>query len=276
MVYLKEMNNPKLIFYAGSQLLEGPVWDERNQVLYFVSIFDCLIYKFNPKDGSISSFKTDSPVGCIAIEPSGTLLEAEINGIYRIDLKTGSKEFIVQPNKNSKLRFNDGKLDPKGRFLVGTMEYTYSAPNESCLYSIENKKYKPIINGTTISNGLAFSADGMTLYYIDSPTKKVGKYKYDVETGDAVFDKYIIDVDSDGVPDGMCIDKKGMLWIAEWGGGRICKWDPNTGQKLKEIEMPGRNVTSCCFFNDKQLFVTTGKSSSEDDYFGGGLFLVDI
>ncbi len=144
------------------------------------------------------------------------------------------------------------------------------------VFSYHNGHYKTIIEKTTISNGLAFSLDDKFLYFIDTPTKKVAKYLYDINTGEVIFDSYVIEFKGKGNPDGMCIDRNGMLWIAEWGGGCISKWNPLNGQKIEDIQLPRVNVTSCCFDNFSNLYVTTAKNDSKKDIYGSGLFYIEL
>ena len=144
------------------------------------------------------------------------------------------------------------------------------------VFSYHEGHYKTIIDNTTISNGLAFSLDSKFLYFIDTPTKKVARYSYDLRTGEAEFEANVIEFKGAGSPDGMCIDNEGMLWIAEWGGGCVSQWNPLNGVRLKEVTLPCSNVTSCCFDDHSNLYVTTAKSESEKDSYGGGLFYIEL
>jgi len=267
---------PSLIFNSDSKLLEGPVFDKENNYLYFVSILDNLIYCYNPKTKEILSVALDSPVSCIYILEHKKVMAASKNGFYVIDFTTLNKKFSFQININDSVRYNDGILDAKGRFIIGTMGYPKVLEKIGEVYSYYKGEYKTIINNTTISNGLAFSLDNKFLYFIDTPTKKIAKYFYDLTTGNVKFDSYCIEFKDEGSPDGMCIDKDGMLWIAEWGGGCISKWNPLTGLKLDEVKLLCVNVTSCCFDNYANLYVTTAKSDDKNDIYGGGLFYIEL
>ena len=270
--------NPELVFYSGSTLLEGPCWDAQESVIYCVSIEQCLIYRINPETGEVQSFRTDSSVGCVVIEASGMLLSAEKGGIYRINPKTGERVFLVQLEVNPRMRYNDGRLDPCGRFLVGTKGDEEDQPGRGRLFSYDGKNARTLVAGTTISNGIGFSQAGDFLYFIDTPTKKVGRYKYTLETGEAVFDRYVVEVQGTGWPDGMCVDVDDMIWVAEWGGGRVCKWNSETGEKLREITLPCSNTSSCCLGGDdlRYLYVTTAKVAGVDESLAGGLFRICI
>ncbi len=268
--------NPELFFYAGSSLLEGPVWVSEENSVYCVAIDQCLIYKIDIDTKEITTFKTESEVGCIIPLKKNYIISAERKGLYKVNTKTGKREFYLQPETDNRMRFNDGKQDPAGRLLIGTKGYQQEYDNQACLYSISNKQAKKLIGNVTISNGLDFSADGKTFFYIDTPTKKVARYEYDPISGKAIFKDYPIETPGAGYPDGLCMDKEGMLWVAEWAGGKVCKWNPDTGKKLQEIYLPCIRVTSCCFGgkNLEYLFITTAKDDKSE--FGGGLFKVLI
>ena len=111
-------------------------------------------------------------------------------------------------------RFNDGKCDPRGRFLAGTMEMDENAPNGS-LYSFDGDSVTKLLGDVTISNGLAWSPDYKTLYYIDTPSHEVKAFDYDLENGTIGNMRVVIKIsDALGHPDGMTSDTQGNLWIA--------------------------------------------------------------
>lgn len=270
--------NPELVFYSGSILLEGPCWDAQQRLIYCVSIEQCLIYRINAETGEVQSFRTEGAVGCVVIEDSGMLLSAEKSGIYRINPKTNERTFLDQLESSPAMRYNDGKLDPCGRLLVGTKGDVEDLPGRGRLFSYDGKKARTIVAGTTISNGIGFSKAGDILYFIDTPTKMVGRYHYDLETGEAVFDRHVVEVKGNAWPDGMCVDLDDMIWVAEWGGGRVCKWNPETGEKLRQIKLPCANPSSCCLGGDdlRYLYVTTAKAAGIEEPLAGGLFRIPI
>lgn len=266
----------ELIFYAGSSLLEGPVWDSKNKVVYCVSIEQGIIYQVTPETGKVKSHITDGSVGCVALDENGNLLSAEKNGIFYIDTETWQRKRLTQFETDNELRYNDGRFDPVGRFLVGTKsEKDFFIEKEVVkgkLFSYHNGSHRVLLDDLLISNGIGFSHDGKKMYFIDTPTKKVAQYSYDLNTGNISFDKFIVEIDGNGWPDGMCVDLDGNIWVAEWEGSRVRKWDVSTGECLDEIQLPCSRVTSCCLGGDKmdQLFITTARS--EHDMLGGGLF----
>jgi sugar lactone lactonase YvrE len=270
----------ELIFYAGSSLLEGPIWDSINKVVYCVSIEQGMIYQINPKSGEVQSYPTKGSVGCVALTKEGNLISAEKEGIFIINPKTRERKYLTQFESDHDLRYNDGRFDPTGRFLVGTKsEKDYFNEKEIVkgkLFSYFNGEHKIILDELLISNGIGFSHNGEKMYFIDTPTKKVAQYKYNLNTGDIIFEKYIVDIDGDGWPDGMCVDLDGNIWVAEWEGGRVRKWDINTGEVLSEIALPCSRITSCCLGGDNmnELFITTAKN--DKDLLGGSLFKIKL
>ena len=273
-----KFNNTELVFFSGATLLESPVWSAKHNSIFCVSIEENLIYQISYKTKEINSFQTNGPVGCVVETNDGKLLSAEKEGIFEYDIKSGRKKFIIQIEKDKEMRYNDGKLDPIGRFLVGTKGWLEEKPGKAKLYSYENGNYKTIIEGLTISNGIGFSADSTKMYFIDTPTKKVALYNYNLETGEAKFEKYIIEIPGDGYPDGMCVDIDNNIWVAEWEGGKVCKWNPETGKKIVEIKLPCKRATSCCLGGENldYLFITTAIDEKIYEPLAGGLFKVKI
>jgi len=268
--------NQSLVFHSNSELLEGPVFDKKNNHLYFVSILDGLVYCYNPKTKEICSVKLDSPVSCVFLLERKKVIASSKNGFFEIDFNTLEKKFVFQIDIDNFVRYNDGIKDPRGRFIIGTMGFPEVKEKIGKVFSYHEGQSKIIIENTTISNGLAFSLDNKFLYFIDTPTKKVAKYCYDLQNGEVEFDSIVIEFKDKGSPDGMCMDNKGMLWIAEWGGGCVSKWNPINGNKMEELKLPCTNITSCCFDNHSNLYVTTAKSESKKDIYGGGLFYIEL
>ena len=235
------------------------------------------MYCYNPSTKEILSVALDSPVSCVfLLEKKRKVIAASKNGFYEIDFDNLSKRFVFQIDIDSSVRYNDGIKDAAGRILIGTMGFPEVKTGAGKVYSYKDRNYRVIIENTTISNGMAFSPNDNYLYFIDTPTKKVAKYAYDTRTGEVEFDSNVIEFKDEGSPDGMCIDSQGMLWIAEWGGGVVSKWNPTNGHKLDERELPCINVSSCCLDRHSNLYVTTAKSENDNDIYGGGLFYIDL
>jgi sugar lactone lactonase YvrE len=275
------MNSPELILDTKAQLGEGPCWDAITKTLYWINIYAGDIHAFSPSTASDSVISVGEAVGCIAPTKSGGLIIASQSGIALLDPATGRRTPLSSPEAHLPgNRFNDGKCDPAGRFLAGTMDNAEVEASGS-LYSISSDgTLKTLLTGIRISNGLAWSPDYEILYYIDTPTRLVMAYAYDVGTGDISQLREAIRIpDRIGWPDGMTSDMEGNLWISMWGGAALTKWDPVAGRLLQTIPMPALNVTSCAFAGEglTDLYITSARKGLSEEQLAqypltGGLF----
>jgi len=253
----------------SSFLGEGPVWDTRTNTLFWVDILAGDIHEFNPLTNTHKTFNVQQMVGAVAICSDGNLLAALQTGLSIIDRKTGEINPFSHPEPHLPgNRFNDGKCDPTGRFWIGTMAIDES-PNAGSLYMLDvNHNICRKIAGTTISNGMAWSADHKTFYYIDTPTSAIVAYDFDKSSGYIANKRtaFIIE-EKDGYPDGMTIDNEGMLWVAHWNGWQVSRWDPFRGKKLFGLPLPVANVTSCTFGGAglQDLYITTARKGLSPD-----------
>jgi sugar lactone lactonase YvrE len=266
----------ELIADLKEQLLEGPVHDKANDLLYFVSILDYRVYQYHPAEKQLRSIQFDSPTSCVFLSPQFGIIAATSKGFYKLDFQTGTSKWIFQIDIPSHLRFNDGILDPKGRLLIGTMGYPEVVENAGSLLSYDGGVVKTLVSRTTISNGIAFSKDARLMFYIDTPTRVVKVYVYNLAMGQCTYLRDLVRFDGAGVPDGMDIDDEGKLWVAEWGGYGVSVWNSETGAPAGRIDIPVENVTSVCLDTTGNLYVTTARSYKDGIACGGSLFYVKI
>ena len=261
--------NPELVLDAKAQLGEGPCWDAETRTLYWIDIYAGEIHAYSLVTGSDQVILVGEPVGCLAPTKTGGLVIASQSGISLLGPATGKHTPLVSPESHLPgNRFNDGKCDPAGRFLAGTMDNAEVEASGS-LYSLSpDGALKTILTGVRISNGLAWSPDHSTLYYIDTPTRTVMAFEYDLATGDISHPRKAIQVNEElGWPDGMTSDTRGNLWIAMWGGAALTKWDPATGRLLQTIPIPALNVTSCAFGGEglTDLYITSARKGMSNE-----------
>eukprot|EP01114_Cavostelium_apophysatum_P014281 TRINITY_DN3660_c0_g1_i1.p1 TRINITY_DN3660_c0_g1~~TRINITY_DN3660_c0_g1_i1.p1 ORF type:complete len:294 (+),score=55.80 TRINITY_DN3660_c0_g1_i1:82-963(+) len=239
---------------------EGPFWHIRKQLLYWIDIRGKRLFITDPKKNHDSQvIELDQMIGCVVPAKGDELLLGLQNGIHSIDLTTKKITFIDDPESDkSQNRFNDGKTDPNGRFWAGTLELAEENPGGALYVMESDRKMKKVVDKVTVSNGLGWSLDHKTMYFIDSPTKKVDAFDYDLKTGTVSNRRKIIDI-ADGFPDGMTVDAEGMIWVCHWGGSRVTRWNPHTGELLRTVTMPVSKVTSCCFGGENLdiLYITT-------------------
>ena len=281
------ISDPELVLDARADLGEGPAWDSRNCLLYWVDIRAGHLHIFDPANGSDRSINTGESLGCAAPRLRGGLVLGLRSGFATMDPSFVSGEAglkaLVNPEPHLPgNRFNDGKCDPAGRFLAGSMDNEEVEASGS-LYSLSpDGSVKTLLAGTRISNGLAWSPDYHTFYFIDTPTRTVMAYDYDLTSGEIASPRPAISVPPElGWPDGMTSDTMGMLWVALWGGAKLTRWDPHTGQLLAEIPLPAWNVSSCAFGGPDltDLYITTARKGMstkqlEKYPFSGGLIRI--
>jgi sugar lactone lactonase YvrE len=239
---------------------EGAIWDAEEQVLYWVDILNHQLYIYDPKTRRNRTIETCQAVGTVVPRASGGLMVALHNGFASVDLETEKITPFGDPERDIPAnRFNDGKCDPAGRFWAGTMEFG-GEPERGVLYCLDvdhtiAKKVSPV----TISNGIVWSADQKTMYYIDTELNNVRAYDYEVESGDIRNERVVVENQGGGHFDGMSIDEEGMLWIALFGGWGVSRYNPNNGELLQEVSLPAERVTSCAFGGENldELYITS-------------------
>eukprot|EP00112_Aurelia_sp_Birch-Aquarium-sp1_P000956 Seg1093.2 transcript_id=Seg1093.2/GoldUCD/mRNA.D3Y31 product=Regucalcin protein_id=Seg1093.2/GoldUCD/D3Y31 len=259
---------------------EGPHWDDANNRLLFNDIFGQNVTVVNLETKEARKVGGMPETVSSVIPRASNKDEVVIchgRNLEILNLENGKREVLAEVEKGTENRFNDAKCDPVGRIWAGTMGPEASPGNvdreKGSVYCLDkDKNIKQKFDKVNIANGLAWSADHKTFYYIDSLPRKVDAFDFDVSSGEVKNRRTVIDVQSfepfAHIPDGMCIDAEGMLWVALFNGGKVIRCDPNTGKKLSEIIMPVKQTTSCCFAgpNLDQLIVTSASLLSEEEF----------
>jgi len=271
--------NVTCILPAASILAEGPVWHQDH--LWWVDIERGEIHALNPATAADRVWKFPHKIGFAVPSVRGDFIIGTEQGLSRFSPETGGLTSLVHPERHIPgNRFNDAKCDPAGRLWAGTMALDESAGCGS-LYRIDpDLRVARSVPKVSISNGLAWSLDGRTLYYIDSPTRRIDAFDFEPTSGEVSGRRTIIEI-SDGFPDGMCIDQQGNLWIAIWGGWCVACHEPRRGKRIAKISVPVEDVTSCCFGPRNTLFITTASRDVDDSTrrqqpLAGGIFSAQV
>jgi sugar lactone lactonase YvrE len=246
-----------------STLGEGPVWDAERSALCWVDIVSGHIHTLQTATERLATIDVLQMVGCAALCRDGNYIAGLQQGIAFVNRNTGAISLIATPEAHLPgNRFNDGKCDPAGRLWVGSMALSEETGAGS-LYCVDNDlQCQKKIDNVTTSNGMAWTSDHKTFYYIDSPTRTVVGYDYNMETGDIANRRVVIVIPTnEGFPDGMAIDGEDNLWIAHWDGWQVSRWDPRTGKKLLTVELPAARITSCAFGGPalEDLYITSAR-----------------
>jgi sugar lactone lactonase YvrE len=279
----QKSNKVELVIDSKSDLGEGAFWNYKTGELLWIDITGKILNIYNPKTSNNKELFTGQMIGTVVPAESGLLMVALHDGFYQLDPQTGTKKLIASPEADiPSNRFNDGKCDPAGRFWAGTLSLE-DKPGVSALYRLDpDSTVHKMIENVSISNGIVWSQDSRKMYYIDTPTQKVMVYDYDNVTGEISNPKVAVEIPSEmGAPDGMAIDEAGNLWVALWKGSAVCCWNPETGELLRKIEVPAKNVTSCAFGDDDMgtLYITTARIDTSDEELmkfplAGGVFKI--
>jgi sugar lactone lactonase YvrE len=268
----------ELALALQAELGEGPVWDERSQELYFVDIMGHRVHAFAPESGAHRSFSTNGPVGAVVLRDDGGLVIAAVDGFFFANSDgTGLERFGDFRIDLGTVRFNDGKVSPGGHFLAGTMDHHHVRPLGSLYILSGDGGVSVLLEGVTISNGLAWDADGTTFYYIDTPTHRIDAFSFDQGTGGLSNRRVVAEI-TDSSPDGMAIDAEGCLWVACWGGERVDRIDPADGRRLATVPVPTSHVSSVAFGGPslEDLYITTAREDLSAAQLGAEIHAGDL
>lgn len=255
----------EVLLRRPSTLGEGALWDVEQQRLYWVDILGHKVFCFDPKTGANNEYDVFDDVGTVVVTKSGELLLGLHSGLALLNPTTRTLTPIKDPRKSTaEGRFNDGKCDPLGRFWIGTYSEGVGQAGKGALYCLETDlSTTRKLGNVTCSNGLCWSADRRTFYYVDTPTYQIAAFDFEPETGALSNRRAVAELtNAEGAPDGMTIDADGQLWVALFDGGKVLRIDPRTGARTYQVLVPGGgSVTSCAFGGDglDQLFITTAR-----------------
>ena len=275
------MNEVELLFDSGTLLGECPVWDVKENVLYWIDIDGHKINCYDPSSCNNETRKLPFKAGSLAIRKQGGLLLAMSNGFYNYDFKNEileSRECDPEPERKDN-RLNDGRCDPGGRFWVGSMNdlrrikgqyegnlYCYH-PDGECV-----SQNLPV----GVANGLAFSPDERYMFFADTMRETVWRFDYDKEQGEIWNQQVFLNLKNlSGKPDGACVDADGCYWLAHIYGWKVARYTPK-GKLDREIQLPFSKPSMCAFGGSKldTLYITSistkdDKSNGENKYSGG-------
>ena len=261
--------SPDLAFRAEVTTGEGSIWHPDRNTLFWVDIEGKTLYEYIPDLQNCRSWQFDRMVSTVVPETDSTVVVALQNEIIRVNLTDGNTASIAPiPDNNGKIRCNDGKCDPEGRLWIGTMGF--GAPKGAgTLYCVlPDGTISTKLQKVTISNGIVWTSNKRFMFYNDTPTGKIARYRYDPDNGDILFDGIAVDLpEGTGAPDGMTIDSQDHLWVAQWGGYGVYCYNPYTGELLAKVDVPAPNVASCAFGGKKldTLYITTARAGLSEE-----------
>jgi L-arabinonolactonase len=239
---------------------EGPVWDVAEQALYFIDILGKKVLRFDPGSGDTRAWDVPDVIGSMALRASGGAVVALTNGVHTLDFETGSCALLATSSDlNEMVQLADGKVDRRGRFIVGSSDRTMKEARGKLYAMGADAILREIDNYIFLSNGPCWSPDDSILYHSDSIRNTVFAYDYDIATGTARNRRVFASTeDLGGIPDGATIDTDGCMWMAICEGQKVVQFRPDGGLE-RVIDMPVKCPASVMFGGAAldQLYVTS-------------------
>ena len=266
------MIDTRLLIDADNHLGEGPLWDVAEQRLYWIDSTAAEIASCRADGSDVRRYFVPRHIGSMALREQGGAVVSLANGLHFYDFEHQTVSLIADPEADEpETRFNDGKVDRRGRFVVGSMAYDFDRYEADrgqrpmrlgALYRLDpDGSVTTLDRAITCSNGPCWSPDNKTLYFTDTYDKQMYAYDYDIETG-AVANRRVFASAHNmaGTFDGATVDAEGNYYAAMFEGAQVVKLSP-AGEVLAEIPVPAQCPTMPCFGGDdlKTLYLTTAR-----------------
>ena len=255
------MPEPKieLVWDARNELGEGPLWDVKEQLLYWIDSKGPTVSRYDPRNGAVQIWKVPSDIGSMALRERGGAILALRDGIFAFDFDTGRSELMVAVDpENPRTRLNDGKVDRRGRFFVGGMDEEETGRMAGLYRFDPDHTLTKLEGGIVCSNMPCWSPDNQVFYFAET-WEHIFAYDYDIETGTISNKRVIVDLrDNPGGADGSTVDEEGYIWNAQVITGKLIRYAPD-GRVDRSIDFPVKNLTSVMFGgpNLDVLYVTS-------------------
>jgi sugar lactone lactonase YvrE len=273
----------EVVVEAGNLLGESPVWDEREQALWWVDIHGRSLHRWREGQGH-GAWPLPEQTGCIGLCARRGFVSGTRTGFVWFEGPLGERRTLVQPLAGaSNLRFNDGRCDPAGRFWSATVHELREVGGAALYRLTPDATALRALDGLTVGNGLAFSPDRRTLYVADSHVREIHAIDFDAARGALGARRLFARLQPEwGRPDGATVDAEGGLWIAAIEGGRVLRF-LRDGTLDRELRLPVSQPTSVQFGGDgfRTLFVTSARMKLDDaalreQPLAGSVFALDV
>jgi L-arabinonolactonase len=246
---------------VGNTLGEGVLWDNVGRRLWWTDIQERRLFRYEPVKGVLETFELPERLGSFGfVDGSDRLIAAFESGFAYLHPESGRLQWIDRPpHAAGNVRFNDGRVDPKGRFWAGSMVEGAGEPTAK-LYCLCNGLAEVHLTGVAICNSVCFSTDARHMYFADSPHRTIHRFDINPVNGTLCNRHVFAQTPRGAFPDGSNIDAEGHLWNAQWGAGRVVRYAPD-GTISGSIELPVTQPTCIAFGGDAldYLFITTAR-----------------
>jgi sugar lactone lactonase YvrE len=248
-----------------AELGESPLWDQTAGVLWWIDWAQDIVYRSDIIRGITNSFPVGPSVAAVALSSRGRIAVALGHGYAELDPETSQvRELARAEDEENPTRMCDGKCDGRGRFWAGTMALDEQSPVGTLFVMETDGSVRRVLEGVTVSNGLCWSPDNATFYYIDTATNRIDSFEFDLDLGSITNRTTFVDIPTtEGAPDGLTIDVDGYLWVALWDGWQVRRYGPE-GQLDATIDLPVARPTCCALGGPdfRDLFITTALPDS--------------
>jgi sugar lactone lactonase YvrE len=256
---------PLEIIPAGNTLGEGVLWDSRREVLWWTDIQRRRLHRYYPGSGAMQTLDTPERVGSFGfVAGSEQLIAAFESGIALYHPHEKTVKWLARPQAEIQgIRFNDGRVDRRGRFWSGTMVEGAQSTARGNVYSVDRTgTARCQISNVRISNSLCMSPDGTLLYFADSPTRVINVYELAEPEGVLGPPRVFARTPEGSLPDGAAVDEDGCVWSAHWGGACVVRYTPE-GRVDRTVEVPATQPSCVCFGGSALdlLFVTSAREN---------------
>lgn len=247
------MTDVSCVLDVRAALGEGPTWNREERRLYWVNINGHTVNRFDPATGANEVCQLPEQVGSFVLREAGGLVVALRSGFHFLDFDTGALTPIADPEADKPdNRFNDGRCGPDGRFWVGTMRDPQDPTQRTgALYCLDTDlSWRTMVSDVGVSNGLAFSPDGGTMYHADTRQQTIWAYDFRAEDG-TLSNRRVFATTHDlpGRPDGGCVDAEGFYWSANVDGWQMVRFAPD-GSVDRTVKLPVQKPTMPAFGGD--------------------------
>jgi sugar lactone lactonase YvrE len=271
------MPAPEVVVKAAAETGEGPVWDARTGQLVWVDIPAGVLHRSDVFTGADTTTKVGMMLGAVAVAATSGWAAAAEDGFGFIDT-AGRLGIVDRVLSEPGTRMNDAACDRRGRMWAGSLGPGV-APGAGMLHCWEpGQQSRVALRGLTLPNGIAWSLSGQQMYLADSSAGAVYEFGFDADDGRLGSRRVLIEIPAaEGVPDGLCADADGCLWLAVWGGWQVRRYDP-AGRLLATIGFPVAQPSACAFGPDTTLYVTSaweGLPAGHGQELAGSVFALD-
>jgi D-xylonolactonase len=262
---------PTCLLNEHCLLAENPLWNGDDGCLYWTDIDGGAVHRLHLESSRHDVIYRGETVGGFTFQDSGDLLLFRVRDLALLR-PDGAVKVLREIHDEGTARFNDVIADPEGRVFAGTIGRT---PESGGLVRVERDgSIDVLFRGTGCSNGMGFSPDLRTFYWTCSTRRRIYAFDYDRATGALTAERIFYQAtESEGIPDGMTVDRDGHVWSARWDGFSVVHHAPD-GRKIETFSFPVAKVSSLCFGGPAldEFFVTTAGGIPGSDTDDGAIY----